>query len=140
MNSKKMIRKSLVIFYNDKNVLMQDRRNIPKLGKPYGFFGGSIEEGESPEQAIIREVEEELSIKLKDFKFFKKFVENNDSIDGEWYLFEAKMPNLDEIDVKEGAPVLISFKESLELDISDRDKNMLKLFFDYVKVFENHAI
>jgi len=111
---------------------MQDRRNIPKKGKSYGFFGGSIEQGESPKQAIVREVEEELSIKLADFKFFKKIIEINDSIDAEWYLFIAPMPDLNQIDVKEGSPVLVSFKESLNLDLSGRDKNMLKLFFNYI--------
>ncbi|MEK6842849.1 MAG: NUDIX hydrolase [Nanoarchaeota archaeon] len=117
-------KKSLIIFIDDSgNVLIQDRRKIKKLGKPYGFFGGSIEIGESPKEAIIREVKEELSIDLKNFRLFKNINEEN----LEWYLYIADMPNLNEIDVKEGAEVFIPIEKALHLDISDRDKQMLAL-------------
>jgi len=34
--------------------------------------GGKVEEGETPEQAICREVEEELSVNLEDYTLFGK--------------------------------------------------------------------
>lgn len=61
---------SLIIFYTeDKKILMQDRRNIQKAYEEWGYFGGQIEEGETPEQAVIRETKEELDYDLTDFKF-----------------------------------------------------------------------
>jgi 8-oxo-dGTP diphosphatase len=38
--------------------------------------GGKVEEGESPEQAIVREVKEELDWDLRDYNLFKTMVEN----------------------------------------------------------------
>jgi 8-oxo-dGTP diphosphatase len=38
--------------------------------------GGKVEEGESPELAIVREVKEELGLDLHEFKLFSIIVEN----------------------------------------------------------------
>ncbi|MBD3304583.1 NUDIX domain-containing protein [Candidatus Woesearchaeota archaeon] len=55
-------------------VLLQHRSESAKLLPDYwAFFGGGIEEGETPEQAVVREAGEELGIELKDFKFFKSY-------------------------------------------------------------------
>lgn len=53
--------KALIIPYNDnKEIYIQDRTgNKPP---PWGFFGGSVEEGETPLQAVIREAREELEV------------------------------------------------------------------------------
>ena len=70
---------SAMVFYDkDKRILLQDRRNIKKFGEEWGFFGGGIESGETPEQALVREMKEELDyditeearhIKTFDFTF-----------------------------------------------------------------------
>lgn len=43
---------SLIIFYKDDKILLQDRRNIPETYADWGFFGGKIMAGETPEQAL----------------------------------------------------------------------------------------
>jgi len=61
---------ALIIFYDDKKrILLQDRRGISKVGEEWGFFGGEIKEGETPEQAVVRETKEELSFDLKEYKY-----------------------------------------------------------------------
>ena len=61
---------ALIIFYDEQGrILLQDRRNRSKWGEEWGFFGGGLEEGETPEQAVIRETQEELTHELKDFRF-----------------------------------------------------------------------
>lgn len=132
----KTIRKSLIIFFDKSGkILIQDRREIEKQGKPYGFFGGSIEKGETPEKAIVREVQEELSIDLDYFKLVKELKEKNDELDLEYYIYLAHIPDKDKINVKEGKPFFTNINDVLSLDLSDRDKSILKDVLPYIKVF-----
>lgn len=52
-------------------VLFQDRRGTSKFGLnwDYSFFGGSLENGESPQQALIREIREKLDFDLSRYNF-----------------------------------------------------------------------
>lgn len=66
-----------IIFENDKGeFLLYLRDGKPGIPFPYHWdlFGGHIEEGETPEQALVREVKEELDYDLKEFKFFKEYL------------------------------------------------------------------
>lgn len=57
------IRKALLLPLNSKSQLfIQDRRGHKK--PDWGYFGGSIEAGETPLEAVIRESKEELCIDL----------------------------------------------------------------------------
>jgi len=64
-------RKALIVPINSKNkILIQDRRGHKK--PDWGYFGGEIEKGETPLQAVIRETKEELQINVqaKELKYF----------------------------------------------------------------------
>lgn len=59
------VKKSLILPFNSKKeILIQDRRGHKK--PDWGFFGGSIEKGETPLEAVIRETQEELTIDLQE--------------------------------------------------------------------------
>lgn len=63
---------------NDGNlfVYLQKRsKNATRLPDYFGLWGGGIEEGENPEQALVREVKEELEIDLdiKQVKFLSRY-------------------------------------------------------------------
>lgn len=65
-----------IIFENDKGeFLLYLRDNKPGIPFPgyWDLIGGHIEEGETPEEALVREVKEELDIDLKEYKFYKKY-------------------------------------------------------------------
>lgn len=68
----------MIIFENSKKEILlylrDDRPDLP-FADHWDLIGGHIEMGESPEQALIREVKEEinLDIGLKDFNFLKKY-------------------------------------------------------------------
>lgn len=53
---------AIAILYRDGQFLMQLRDNIPTILYPgyWGLFGGHIEPGESPEEAVYRELVEEI--------------------------------------------------------------------------------
>ncbi len=91
-----------IIFVNDKKqILLFLRDDIP--GLPYRNMwdvpGGHVEENETPEECIIREMKEEMDINLKDFQLFceKEF---DDRIE---YTYWKKVNlNIAEIDLMEG--------------------------------------
>ena len=57
------------------NYVLQLRDENPDISEPgvWSLFGGGIEPAESKEEAIIREVQEELCITLQDFKLLCDF-------------------------------------------------------------------
>ena len=61
---------AIIIFYDDKGrILLQDRRKMSKVGEEWGFFGGEINRGETPKQAVVRETKEELNFDLKEYRY-----------------------------------------------------------------------
>lgn len=122
-------RKVAIILFVDKDrILLQDRREISKHGEEYGFFGGKIEHDETPEQALKREISEELGIDIKEFKIFKSYHQvikeiNRDVVRN---VFLAPMPNIKDLKVEEGSLALMSFKDSFKLKMIPGDVDLLK--------------
>lgn len=67
---------ALLIPVNRKgHVLLQHRTaDAPRKPDHWAFFGGHIEIGETPAEAAMREFEEELKIKIRDMKFFRRYI------------------------------------------------------------------
>jgi 8-oxo-dGTP diphosphatase len=65
-----------IILENDKGeFLLALRDNKPGIPFPdhWDLIGGHVEEGETPDEALKREVKEELDIDLKEYTFYKKY-------------------------------------------------------------------
>lgn len=65
-----------VILFNRKGeLLLLLRDDIPSIGHPnhWNLVGGGIEDGESPEQAAIREAEEEIGVRLDEVPLFRLY-------------------------------------------------------------------
>jgi 8-oxo-dGTP pyrophosphatase MutT (NUDIX family) len=60
---------AIAILYQENKFLMQLRDNIPSILYPgyWALFGGHIEEGESPDIAVKREILEEIGYDFADF-------------------------------------------------------------------------
>ena len=56
-------------------LLIYLRDNKPEIPFPnhWDFFGGHVEVGETPEQALVREVMEELGVNLPGWDFFRRY-------------------------------------------------------------------
>ncbi len=66
---------AIAILYQDNQFLMQLRDNDPRIVHPgcWGFFGGHIEPGESPEVAVQRELIEEIGYKMPSVTKFEDY-------------------------------------------------------------------
>ena len=64
-----------IIFINDKKQILlflrDDKQGIP-YPNTWDIPGGHVEENETPKECIIREMKEEMDLKLKDFQLFCK--------------------------------------------------------------------
>jgi len=124
-----------VLFYEGDKIILQDRKSYSKYGEEYGFFGGGIEEGESPEEALRREIKEELNIEIKNYEFFKHDIIFVKEVGGEIerFVFIAPIPDITESEVKEGKVVMINFKDSFNLKMVSGDVELLKEIYNFLK-------
>ncbi|MDD5133088.1 MAG: NUDIX domain-containing protein [Candidatus Nanoarchaeia archaeon] len=127
---------AIIIFYDSENrILMQSRKNISKHGEEWGFFGGGIELGETPEQALKREIKEELTYDIKEFKFFKKY---GPTIYGDmkitYFVFLSKLPLISKFKQVEGDSMkLFTVKETKELKLVSGDYPILDDLEEFFK-------
>jgi 8-oxo-dGTP diphosphatase len=65
----------VLLFDRSGRLLIYLRDNKPDIPFPnyWDFFGGHVEQGETPEQALVREVKEELGVELKAWQFFRRY-------------------------------------------------------------------
>lgn len=124
----KLRRVSGIVFCKDGKILMQDRHNIMKWGEEWGFFGGAIEAGETPEQALVREIKEELCYDLANYEYIGTCSGPLAEMMVEVNMYAAPLPDLSEFDQKEGCGMkLFTVDEARELKIVDVDLKVLDM-------------
>jgi len=95
--------------------------------------GGKFEEGESPEECLLREVREETGLTLTNYKFRGIVTFVSDEWEGEYmHLFtatdyEGELPENVMRDCNEGELVWVPKDEILELNLWEGDKIFLRL-------------
>lgn len=122
---------ALIIFYDKKGrILLQDHHGISKHGVEWGYFGGKIEQGETPEEAVVRETKEELTFNLQNHQFIG-VVTSADSVYGtiERHVFISPLPPLRQLHQKEGKGMqLFTLEEAKKLkSVFGDDKVVEKL-------------
>jgi 8-oxo-dGTP diphosphatase len=96
-----------IILENDKGeFLLYLRDNKPDIPFPdyWDLIGGHVEEGETPEEALVREVKEELDIDLKEYTFYKRYeCLTGDAYENIKYIYYGKINlPIEEITLLEG--------------------------------------
>jgi 8-oxo-dGTP diphosphatase len=96
-----------IILENDSGeFLLYLRDNKPGIPFPdhWDLIGGHVEEGETPEEALVREVKEELDIDIKEYTFYKKYeCLTGDAYENIKYIYTGKINLLiEEVTLLEG--------------------------------------
>jgi 8-oxo-dGTP diphosphatase len=97
----------MVLLFDQQNRLLiylrDDKPDIP-FPNHWDFFGGHLEDGETPEQALVREVREELGVELRDWNFFRTYTcTEGDAYPNIKHIFWAKLDRpLSELTLYEG--------------------------------------
>ncbi|HUF40426.1 MAG TPA: NUDIX domain-containing protein [Verrucomicrobiae bacterium] len=65
----------ILLFDRHGKLLIYQRDDKPEIPFPdhWDFFGGHIEAGETPEQALVRELKEEIGVDLRRWEFFRSY-------------------------------------------------------------------
>ncbi|MBD3355505.1 NUDIX domain-containing protein [Candidatus Woesearchaeota archaeon] len=123
---------SVILLYDkEKRVLIQHRDDdAPTLPGYWAFFGGGIEEGESPVEALIRETYEELEYNIRNPKLMivQKF--GCKYINGEKHVYIEEYDENQKLVLNEGKDFKwVHIEDALELKMIKHDKEVL----EYIK-------
>lgn len=123
----------------DGKILFQLRDNDPNIKNPncWGLFGGGIEKNETPIDAAIRELNEELGIKANkgQLKFWMTFY----SLRKKRYIFNLKLDNDIKLRLKEGTGM--GFFTPTQMLFKKRVAKPLRLFllvYPILNLFKNN--
>ncbi len=137
MENKRKISILIPYYFDDQgsiSVFLQRRSKEAKVLPDYfGFFGGGAEGNETPNEALKREIKEELNIDPKEHKHFKEYVFEK-SIKNVYFLNVNKdfENNITVLEGQYGKWFTIEEAINEEKLIED-DKLVLREFFDFVK-------
>ncbi len=111
------------------------RDNKPGIPFPnhWDLIGGHVEEGETPEEALVREFKEELDLDLKEYTFFRKYeCLSGDAFDNIKYIYFGKINvPIEEITLLEGErPQYFSRKQIPDIKFANIIKSIV---LDYIK-------
>ena len=108
---------NLLIINERGEVLLQKKDSTHIWPNVWCFFGGKIEENETPTEAIEREILEETGIEIKDYELLeiKDYYESESGREGETHIFRYNMNSKDIINIRCGEGAGFAFFEKSEI-------------------------
>ena len=125
-----------IILENDKGeflLALRDNKSWIPFPNHWDLIGGHVEDGETPEEALIREYKEEIGLDLKEYKFFKEYLcLEGDAFQNTKYIYSGRI-NLpvEKITLYEGQYVKYFNREEIKYV---KFANIIKsIVLDYLK-------
>lgn len=125
---------AIILENDERELLLYKRDNKPGIPFPghWDLIGGHVEEGETPEEALVREVKEELDIDLEEYKFYREYeCLTGDAYENIKYIYTGSINiPIEKITLLEGDYAMyFSWKEIPEVNFA----NILKsIVMDYI--------
>lgn len=135
-----MVKTTLCYIEKDDCYLMlyrNKKHNDPNAGKWVGV-GGKFEEGENADECLVREVREELGVRLTEFKFRGLIHFMSDIWDDEdMYLYSGySYEGIINEDCNEGELAWIKIDDVMSLNLWEGDRCFLELLTEEASCFE----
>ncbi len=104
----------VIILFNTNNqilLVLRDNKDSIPFPNTWNLLGGILENGESPEECIRREIREEIEIELGNINYFQKY----NIYDREHYIFWKQIDlDLKQIKLNEGQRLAYFSKDELD--------------------------
>ena len=126
----------VILFNREGELLLLQRDNIPTIGYPdhWTIAGGGIEEGEAPEEAALREVHEEIDVRLAAVSLFRLYNISDEHREKPvpYYVYWSRLDRrLSELTLGEGQAMRFFRPEELTpLRIIPHEAEILQEFLD----------
>jgi 8-oxo-dGTP diphosphatase len=127
----------LILYSRDKRILLQHRDDVaPVFPNHWAFFGGSVDPGETLDEAVKRETFEEISYVLQNPKLLTSGEMSGESADGTFYknaegkmyIYAEEYDEIQKLILHEGDDMKwFKFSEIDGLKMVPHDKRFLKL-------------
>jgi len=119
----------IILINPKKEILLLHRDDLSYIDVPnkWSFVGGALDEGETPEEGIIRETKEEIDFDVKDITLFKEY----DDPKIKRYVFVGTIDKeISELTLMEGDNMnFFKVKDALKMDISKNTKRYIEEYF-----------
>ena len=125
-----------IILENDKGeflLALRDNKSWIPFPNHWDLIGGHVEDGETPEEALVREYKEELDLDLKEYSFFRKYeCLTGDAYENTKYIYTGKINiPIEEVTLLEGErPQYFSREEIADVKFANIIKSIV---LDYIK-------
>ena len=126
------IKVSMGIILDSEGKILIAQRNLQKnFGGMWEFPGGKQEVGESPEDALIRELKEELSIDVEVLQSFSPYDYRDESIEVSFYPIQCKIVGGKIVNNEHEEVKFISLEEIDNFEFAPPDYETVDLVKDY---------
>ncbi|MFH0873957.1 MAG: NUDIX domain-containing protein [Candidatus Komeilibacteria bacterium] len=127
----------VLLVTNDGQLMLQQRDTAAEAENPgtISFFGGAVEPNEQPIEAALREIEEELNLKLQpnDLTFFRQYRKTLEQHGKEvdCYIYLAKNIDPTKASLNEGEKIIYirSLAETTKLKLSTLAQEVISDYF-----------
>lgn len=126
---------ALVIYNSKRQILLQDRRSISKYWEYWGLFWWGIKDWETPYQAVVREIKEELWLDVNPI-FMKTFTRYTWAT---YNLYACKI-DLDEKDFNVYEWDWAQFFTIKELRVLNSEKAFWSDYSDMIDIIEEYSL
>jgi 8-oxo-dGTP pyrophosphatase MutT (NUDIX family) len=121
----------------DGRIVLQLRSDVEGIANPnkWGLFGGHVEPGESPAAAMLREIDEELSLQLRAEKLKLLTEWSNPENSGQYFFYHYPLGNeIDRAELREGERFAAFFPGQLYLGVIEGHQ-IVDHHLDHLKAF-----